>query len=54
MRLDGLTATDWAVVTDYIEVLRPLKECTKRFKRRSEYSFSAIAEVILTFEFLLT
>ncbi|KAI0568009.1 hypothetical protein Alg130_12377, partial [Pyrenophora tritici-repentis] len=54
MRSDGLTAADWAVVTDYIEVLRPLKECTKRFEGRGEYSFGAIAEVIPTFEFLLT
>lgn len=54
MRSDGLTAADWAIVTDYIEVLGPLKECTKRFEGRSEYSFGAIAEVIPTFEFLLT
>jgi hypothetical protein len=30
MRSDGLTATDWAVITEYIEVLKPLKDATKR------------------------
>jgi hypothetical protein len=30
MRSNGLTADDWQVVTEYIDVLGPLKECTKR------------------------
>jgi hypothetical protein len=34
MRSDGLRAADWQVVTEYIDVLKPLKECTKRLKGR--------------------
>jgi predicted kinase len=49
------TANDWQVVTKYINVLSPLKECTKRFEGRSAYSnFSAIAKIILTFKYLLS
>jgi hypothetical protein len=35
MRLDGLSAADWQVVTEYMDVLGPLKECTKRLEGRS-------------------
>jgi hypothetical protein len=28
----GLTAADWAVITEYIEVLKPLKSATDRLK----------------------
>ncbi|RYN61322.1 hypothetical protein AA0117_g13005 [Alternaria alternata] len=62
MRSDGLTATDWAVVTEYIDVLKPLKSATKRLKGRGRDAdgrvggghYSAIAEVILVFKYILT
>jgi hypothetical protein len=66
MRSDGLGAADWAVVTEYMDVLRPLKECTKRLEGRggrlkpgekepkSIGRFGSIAEIILVFEHLLT
>jgi hypothetical protein len=47
MRSDGLTAEDWAVTTQYISVLEPLKEATKRFEARGKAGrFGAIYEVI--------
>jgi hypothetical protein len=54
MRSNGLTADDWQVVTEYIDVLGPLKECTKRLEGRgAQGNFGAIAEIILTFKYLL-
>ena len=54
MRSGGLTAHDWGVVTDYMEVLKPLKEATKRLEGRGgEFNFGSIAEVIPVFEYLL-
>jgi hypothetical protein len=54
MRSDGLTAADWAVITDYIEVLKPLKAATKRLEGRGKGGrFGAIYEVIPVFEFLM-
>jgi hypothetical protein len=62
MRSDGLTATDWAVVTEYIDVLKPLKSATKRLEGRGRDAdgrvgggrYGAIAEVIPVFEYILT
>lgn len=55
MRSDRLTAADWAVVTKYLDVLKPLKSATKRLKRRSKSGrFSAIAEIIPVFEYILS
>jgi hypothetical protein len=69
MRSNGLTADDWQVVTEYMDVLGPLKECTKRLEGRGKAkdedkdeaiddskpgSFGAIAEIIPVFEYLLT
>ncbi|KAI2488465.1 Dimer-Tnp-hAT domain containing protein [Pyrenophora tritici-repentis] len=69
MRSNGLTADDWQVVTEYMDVLSPLKECTKRLEGRGKAkdededeaindskpgSFGAIAEIIPVFEYLLT
>ena len=69
MRSNRLTANDWQVVTKYMDVLCPLKECTKRLEGCSKAkdedkdeaiddskpgSFRAIAEIILVFEYLLT
>ncbi|KAH7563688.1 Dimerhypothetical proteinTnphypothetical proteinhAT domainhypothetical proteincontaining protein [Bipolaris maydis] len=54
MRSDGLTTHDWAVVTEYIDVLRPLKSATKRLEGRDKSGrFGAIAEVIPVFEYVL-
>jgi hypothetical protein len=55
MRSDGLTAADWAVITEYMDVLKPLKLATKRLKGRSDSGrFGAIAEIIPVFEHLLS
>ena len=55
MRSDGLTAADWAVVTEYLDVLKPLKSATKRLKGRGKSGrFSAIAEIILVFKYILS
>lgn len=54
MRSDGLTAHDWGVVTDYMEVLKPLEDATKRLEGRGgDFNFGSIAEVISVFEYLL-
>ncbi|KAF2174368.1 hypothetical protein K469DRAFT_614750, partial [Zopfia rhizophila CBS 207.26] len=45
---------DWAVITQYIQVLKPLKEATSRLKGRGASSqFGAIHEVIPTFKVIL-
>ena len=63
MRSDGLGAADWQVVAKYMDVLRPLKECTKRLEGRSHRQaatekllgrFGSIAEAIPIFEHLLS
>jgi hypothetical protein len=55
MRSDGLTAADWAVVTEYLDVLKPLKSATKRLEGRGKSGrFSAIAEIIPVFEYILS
>jgi hypothetical protein len=55
MRSDGLTAADWAVVTEYIDVLKLLKSATKRLEERSKSRrFGAIAEIIPVFEYILS
>jgi hypothetical protein len=69
MRSNGLTNDDWQVVTKYMDVLSPLKECTKRLEGRGKAkdkdkdkaindskpgSFRAIAKIILVFKYLLT
>jgi hypothetical protein len=55
MRSDGLTAAAWAVVTEYIDVLKPLKAATKRLKGRGNSGrFSTIAEIILVFKYILS
>ncbi|KAI0569226.1 Dimer-Tnp-hAT domain-containing protein, partial [Pyrenophora tritici-repentis] len=54
MRSDGLSASDWQVITEYIGVLRPLKEATLRLEGRGKAGrFGAIYEVIPVFEYLL-
>jgi hypothetical protein len=55
MRSDGLTAADWAVITEYIDVLGPLKTATKRLEGHGKSgSFGSIAEIIPVFEVLLS
>ncbi|KNG46889.1 transposase-like protein [Stemphylium lycopersici] len=55
MRSDGLTGADWAVITEYIDILQPLKTATKRLEGRGKRgSFGAIAEIISVFEYLRT
>jgi hypothetical protein len=50
MRSDGLTGADWAVITEYIDILKPLKTATKRLEGRGKTgSFRAIAEIIPIF-----
>jgi hypothetical protein len=54
MRSDGLTTHDWAVVTEYMDALKPLKAATKRLEGRGNSGrFGCIAEVILVFEYIL-
>jgi hypothetical protein len=36
MRSTRLSAADWAVITEYIDVLKPLKLATKRLKGRGK------------------
>jgi hypothetical protein len=52
--LDGLTTHNWAVVTEYIDALKPLKAAIKRLKGRGNSGrFSCIAKVILVFKYIL-
>ncbi|KAA8622202.1 Dimer-Tnp-hAT domain-containing protein [Pyrenophora tritici-repentis] len=55
MRSDGLGAADWAVITEYMDVLKPLKTATERLEGRGKSGgFGSIAEVIPVFEYLLS
>jgi hypothetical protein len=55
MRSDGLSAADWSVITDYINVLKPLKAATKRLECRGlDGRFGVIYEVIPVFEYILS
>jgi hypothetical protein len=54
MRSGGLSAADWAVITEYIDVLQPLKAATELLEGRGKHGrFSAIYEIIPVFEHLL-
>jgi len=54
MKSDGLTSQDWAVITQYIQVLKPLKEATSRLEGRGTSGrFGIIHEIIPTFEAIL-
>ncbi|KAI1669709.1 hypothetical protein L13192_05225 [Pyrenophora tritici-repentis] len=47
MRTDGLSSHNWAVITEYMDALAPLKKATKRLEGRSKQGgFGAIAEII--------
>ena len=54
MRSGGLKAADWAVITEYIDALKPLKKATKRPEARGKQgSFITIYEVVLVFDYVL-
>jgi hypothetical protein len=55
MRSSGLNTADWAVITEYIDALEPLKKATERLEGRGKSGrFGAIYEVIPVFEHLLS
>jgi hypothetical protein len=55
MRSTGLTAADWAVITEYQDCLQPLKLATERLEGRGKAGkFGAIYELILVFEYVLS
>jgi hypothetical protein len=55
VRSDGLTAADWAVINEYIQMLQPPKEATKRLEARSKSGrFGATYAVIPVFEAVLS
>jgi hypothetical protein len=54
MRSDGLTAADWQVLLNYLQVLKPLKLACARLKGRGKSGrFGAIYEIIPVFKYLL-
>jgi hypothetical protein len=54
MRSTRLTSADWAVITEYIDLLQPPQHATERFEGRGKSGkFGAIYVVILVFEYLL-
>ena len=54
MRLTRLSAADWAVITEYIDLLKPLKVSTERLEGCSKSGkYGAIYEIIPVFEYLL-
>ncbi|KAI2483714.1 hypothetical protein Ptr902_06031 [Pyrenophora tritici-repentis] len=55
MRSTGLTAADWAVITEYQDCLQPLKLATERLEGCSKAgNFGAIYEIIPVFEYVLS
>jgi hypothetical protein len=54
MRSTGLLSADWAVITEYINCLQPLKNATSRLEGRGKTGkFGALYEIIPVFEYLL-
>jgi hypothetical protein len=54
MRLGGLTAADWQVLTEYLAVLKPLLLATKCLEGRGKAGkYGAIYEVLPIYEYLL-
>jgi hypothetical protein len=54
MRSNGLSSADWAVITEYMDVLAPLKKASERLEGRGKSGkHGAIYEVIPVFEYLL-
>ncbi|OWY45778.1 nonribosomal peptide synthase [Alternaria alternata] len=55
MRSTGLTAANWAVITEYQDCLEPLKLATERLKGRGKAGkFGAIYKVIPVFKYILS
>jgi hypothetical protein len=55
MQSDGLTMHNWAVVTEYMDALKPLKAATKRLEGRGNSGrFGCIAEIIPVFEYIVS
>ncbi|KAL9563934.1 hypothetical protein ACKAV7_011969 [Fusarium commune] len=51
---DKMSSEDWAVIAEYLAILKPLKIATKRLEGRPEEGkYGAIWEVLLTMEWLL-
>ncbi|KAJ3453198.1 hypothetical protein MRS44_018853 [Fusarium solani] len=51
---DKMSSEDWAVIAEYLAILKPLKIATKRLEGRPEDGkYGAIWEVLLTMEWLL-
>ncbi|XWX00783.1 hypothetical protein V2A60_008804 [Cordyceps javanica] len=51
---DKMTSEDWAVIAEYLTILKPLKIATKRLEGRpTEGKHGAVWEVLLTMEWLL-
>ncbi|KAI1370356.1 hypothetical protein F4677DRAFT_465547 [Hypoxylon crocopeplum] len=49
-----MSAEDWAVITEYLAILKPFKIATKRLEGRPEKGrFGAVWEILLTMEWLL-
>jgi hypothetical protein len=54
MRSPGLSAADWAVITEYQDCLEPLKLATEKLEGRGKAGkYGAIYEVIPVFEYVL-
>jgi hypothetical protein len=53
MRSDGLRAADWAVITDYMNVLRPLEATDSLQARGKTGGFGAVYEILPQFEAIL-
>ena len=55
MRLGGLTAANWQVLTEYLAVRKPLKLATKRLEGCGKAGkYGAIYEVLPIYKYLLT
>ncbi|KAG9375521.1 hypothetical protein A1F94_013912 [Pyrenophora tritici-repentis] len=53
MRSTGLTAADWAVITEYQDCLEPLKLATEKLEGRGKAGKYGIYETIPVFEYVL-
>ena len=54
MRSSVLSAADWGVITEYLEMLKPIKLVTKRLEGRGKGGqYGVIHEVIPVYEYLL-
>jgi hypothetical protein len=54
IREGGLSSKDWAMISEYINLLEPFYEATKLIEGRGKHgSHGAIWEVLITFEWLL-